>query len=251
MTATDTDRAGFIEAIVRSPADDTPRLVFADWLEEHGDGPWGELIRVQIELAKMVAGYTPRCDHRQGGCPGCKWRRARGRLWKREHKVMEWFCTEDMASFFGLPNHQTLEPIFGGLIAVGLEVSLHFYRGFVSRVVCPADEWPRIADDLYWHPGQTVRCPQVGCSPVMYGPRKYRMFVSDGPDSHWADCPQCEGTGHFLRPCPPTAQPITNVRITDGIPWEVPGWEGLRFVEGDSGYKCPKWPGVLFHFADY
>jgi len=42
--------SNFLEAITASPDDDTPRLVYADWLEELGD-PRSELIRVQCRLA--------------------------------------------------------------------------------------------------------------------------------------------------------------------------------------------------------
>jgi uncharacterized protein (TIGR02996 family) len=44
--------AAFLEAICAAPDDDTPRLVYADWLEEHGDRDRAEFIRVQIELAR-------------------------------------------------------------------------------------------------------------------------------------------------------------------------------------------------------
>lgn len=40
----------FLEDIKENPDDDTPRLIFADWLEERDD-PRGSLIRVQCELA--------------------------------------------------------------------------------------------------------------------------------------------------------------------------------------------------------
>jgi uncharacterized protein (TIGR02996 family) len=42
----------FLQAILESPDDDTPRLVYADWLDEHGDAARGEFIRVQCELAQ-------------------------------------------------------------------------------------------------------------------------------------------------------------------------------------------------------
>lgn len=42
-------------AILEHPAADAPRLVYADWLEEHGDTQHAELIRVQIELANLPA----------------------------------------------------------------------------------------------------------------------------------------------------------------------------------------------------
>jgi uncharacterized protein (TIGR02996 family) len=42
----------FLQAIRDDPDDDLPRLAYADWLEEQGDAPRGEMIRVQLELAK-------------------------------------------------------------------------------------------------------------------------------------------------------------------------------------------------------
>jgi uncharacterized protein (TIGR02996 family) len=48
-------RQAFLEAICAAPDDDAPRLVYADWLEEHGDPERAEFIRAQIELAKPPA----------------------------------------------------------------------------------------------------------------------------------------------------------------------------------------------------
>jgi uncharacterized protein (TIGR02996 family) len=45
---------GFLAAILADPDDDLPRLVYADWLEEHGDDR-AEFIRVQCELAPLSA----------------------------------------------------------------------------------------------------------------------------------------------------------------------------------------------------
>jgi uncharacterized protein (TIGR02996 family) len=47
----------FLEAILEDPDDDTPRLIFADWLEEQSDpdlAARGELVRLQCELASWV-----------------------------------------------------------------------------------------------------------------------------------------------------------------------------------------------------
>src|SRR5688572_9698643 len=43
------DRLAFLRAARANPTDDLPRLVYADWLDEHGDPP-GEFVRVQLEL---------------------------------------------------------------------------------------------------------------------------------------------------------------------------------------------------------
>jgi len=44
----------FLRAIAAAPDDDTPRLVYADWLDEHGDPARAEFIRVQCELARAA-----------------------------------------------------------------------------------------------------------------------------------------------------------------------------------------------------
>jgi uncharacterized protein (TIGR02996 family) len=43
------EEAGFLRAIAADPADDTNRLVYADWLDERGD-PRGEYIRLRLQL---------------------------------------------------------------------------------------------------------------------------------------------------------------------------------------------------------
>jgi uncharacterized protein (TIGR02996 family) len=40
----------FLQAICEAPEDDAPRLIFADWLDEHGEPDRAEFIRLQIEL---------------------------------------------------------------------------------------------------------------------------------------------------------------------------------------------------------
>jgi len=56
----DSRARGFLEDILAHPDDDTPRLIFADWLEEAGDSARAEFIRVQIERASL-----PEWDARQ------------------------------------------------------------------------------------------------------------------------------------------------------------------------------------------
>jgi uncharacterized protein (TIGR02996 family) len=46
------DETALLAAIRAAPADDAPRLVYADWLDEHGRPERAEFIRVQCELAR-------------------------------------------------------------------------------------------------------------------------------------------------------------------------------------------------------
>jgi uncharacterized protein (TIGR02996 family) len=46
----------FLRAAQETPADDAPRLIYADWLEEGGEAPWAayaEFIRIQVETANL------------------------------------------------------------------------------------------------------------------------------------------------------------------------------------------------------
>ena len=52
-TATDT---AFVRSILDAPDDDAPRLVYADWLDEHGEADRAEFIRLQIRAAHAGPG---------------------------------------------------------------------------------------------------------------------------------------------------------------------------------------------------
>jgi uncharacterized protein (TIGR02996 family) len=61
----------FLKAIIDAPDDDAPRLIFADWLDEHGDSDRAEFIRVQCALARL-----PREDP------------SRDDLWRRQQQLL-------------------------------------------------------------------------------------------------------------------------------------------------------------------
>jgi uncharacterized protein (TIGR02996 family) len=97
------DRDAFLSAIAAAPDDDLPRLVYADFLDEHGEAERAEFIRVQIELARLPVDDPRRVElvyREQGLLAG--------------HKVA-----------WGIP---------------GLQGVQEFRRGFVEYVRTPA-EW--------------------------------------------------------------------------------------------------------------
>jgi uncharacterized protein (TIGR02996 family) len=55
-----TDDQAFVDTILANPNDETPRLVYADWLEERGD-PRGEFLRLDSTMIAMRIG-TPRYE---------------------------------------------------------------------------------------------------------------------------------------------------------------------------------------------
>jgi uncharacterized protein (TIGR02996 family) len=58
------DGDALLAAILANPDDDTPRLVYADWLQENGQPERAEFIRLQLQLLNA---YTPEDDARQDG----------------------------------------------------------------------------------------------------------------------------------------------------------------------------------------
>jgi uncharacterized protein (TIGR02996 family) len=54
-----TDRDALWAAVLAAPADDAPRLVYADWLDEHGEPVLAEFIRVQCKLARLPGPAVP------------------------------------------------------------------------------------------------------------------------------------------------------------------------------------------------
>jgi uncharacterized protein (TIGR02996 family) len=103
----------FLEAILEAPDDDTPRLIYADWLEERGD-PRGEFIRLQCALTCM-----PRDDpHFVEGH-----RRAR---------------------LLGLEHGKTWAAPLKGLIN-----GWRFRRGFIDEVTLPAATFLKRGDELF------------------------------------------------------------------------------------------------------
>jgi uncharacterized protein (TIGR02996 family) len=60
---------GLLDAVRAEPDDDTPRLVLADWLDEHGDSARAEFSRVQCDLARRGVIVTSQA-HLQVRVPG-------------------------------------------------------------------------------------------------------------------------------------------------------------------------------------
>jgi uncharacterized protein (TIGR02996 family) len=104
----------FLQAIFEQPDDDTPLLVYADWLDERGDTDRAEFIRVQIELARGAADA-----------------RTRDRLVKRERQLLV-----EHESRWAAPLH-------------GLVRRARFVRGFPQRVTLPAEWFLAHAADLF------------------------------------------------------------------------------------------------------
>jgi uncharacterized protein (TIGR02996 family) len=57
-----TDRDALVAAVAARPADDTPRLALADWLEEDGQAARAGFVRLQCRAARLRPGTVERAD---------------------------------------------------------------------------------------------------------------------------------------------------------------------------------------------
>jgi uncharacterized protein (TIGR02996 family) len=105
---------GFLEAIRETPDDDAPRLVYADWLDDHGQADRAEFIRVQCELA-----HLPRTSDR---------------YWELEDRSDALLQVQKQAWSGPLP---------------GLANQWTFRRGFVESVQIEGEKFLPHANDLF------------------------------------------------------------------------------------------------------
>jgi uncharacterized protein (TIGR02996 family) len=61
------DQDALLAAVCDRPDDDTPRLVLADWLDDHGQPEWAAFVRAQVELARTPPWepFAVECRHRR------------------------------------------------------------------------------------------------------------------------------------------------------------------------------------------
>jgi uncharacterized protein (TIGR02996 family) len=123
--------APFLRAIIDRPDDDLPRLVYADWLDEHGEPERAEYIRVQCELAGI------------GNVPRDTWNLKEKRrfdqqqaLRRRERELLRAFGVEWANRDVGVVEFP--DPLPDGV----------FQRGFVNNLTLSWEGWRRHAAAL-------------------------------------------------------------------------------------------------------
>lgn len=110
------DRDALLAGLLAQPDDDTPRLIYADWLEENGDPDRGEFIRVEIELARTPPG-TGEAERR------------RCRLLDRRTELLRRKSSEWLKPF--LPHAR--EPVFERGFIQSLSVPAYTYLKHAER----------------------------------------------------------------------------------------------------------------------
>ncbi len=147
MTAT---AEAFLADIIAHRDDDTPRMIYADWLEDEGEAERAEFIRVQVELASCKK------------CGGKGWyETGRGKeslphskcgvLKIRERELLQ---SRQFGRCTGQPSTDTRAAaryVWAGPVAQlddPNEQGWKFTRGFVSAITCTASDFLAHADAL-------------------------------------------------------------------------------------------------------
>jgi uncharacterized protein (TIGR02996 family) len=119
----DATGAGLLRAVLEVPGCDDRRLVYADWLEEQGDGEYAEFVRVQCALAAMESRHRHECTSavRRGmESRGLKtregellsrgyWRFPMGTLWSGAAKTLRWDYSRGFIESVSLPRAAFME----------------------------------------------------------------------------------------------------------------------------------------------
>ncbi len=158
------DREAFVSAIAANPADDLPRLVFADWLDEHGDPDRAEFIRTQIRWHHALPDERKYLDARAADLFRDHWQRWFGPFLH----ALDPNARPDV-HFVIAKGHEfiSVRTPYGDspLAVVGLDVC----RGFVQGVELYLDNWGEqssLADAFRMEPLTHLACHDGLHSPV-------------------------------------------------------------------------------------
>jgi len=160
------DQAALLQAIRVAPDDDLPRLVYADWLEEHDQAQYAEFIRAQCALARL-----PECDPE------------RPVLTRRAAELLKWHGYR----FLQLDHPQVVR-------------GMTFDRGFVEQIQIPARQlldasWLPLAPTLHTAVLDDVTADQVWALTRFRWPDwltvlEFRAALEEDEFPDWASIPR-------------------------------------------------------------
>ncbi len=137
-----TDRQAMLQDVLDNPADDAPRLIYADWLDENDEGERAEFIRLQCQYPKqtelqiIVSNFY-------------------GDEWREANQPYPTIGSRSPADRFRhLPG---IASMFRDWTKFAVGSWLHYHRGFISHITCTAADWLNHGDAIVIeHPIETV-----------------------------------------------------------------------------------------------
>lgn len=215
-----TEREQLLRAILDNSAEDTPRLMYADWLQENSQPDRAEFIRAQVKIAQLIEGWKlenllcldmyldPQDGEQQ------EWKHELHALWNRERRLYhsnacDWHLFLPGAQQFVCHATETVGTVFSD----SMHVEQRFRRGFIESVTCATTDFLTHAEALFrthpitavklvgfgwFHRGSTRRCRirinnveqlhhSPGLEPVTYLPVSFKPHVRGGPVLEYGD----------------------------------------------------------------
>lgn len=208
-----------LRAVIENPDEDTPRLMYADAIQERGEPG-------DVEIAELIR-------HQINGAVGIRERLERLNA-ARPHLTSRFPSSQPACYAWGFYQHANYDPTDNDPYTISID------RGFAHTIVTDADTFLRHADAMIWHPDSKDRCDkcfEFGNRGVVSNPRPRKG------SSAIVLCPTCGGTRHVPRPCPPTAQPIRRVVLTT-VEW-------IDNSRGDNDWRIVGYHRSTTHDAVY
>lgn len=147
-------RAAFMADIIANPEDDTPRLIFADWLDDNGEPERAEFIRVQCAIwtVETTCGCGGKSgghkqtggQHTNGGCAAMelRWPNPDGPPRARIRAVD---LLEKMVQRYDRNSRMPAKYVWAGPaveeLAYGDTERWEYRRGFVAEIRCTEAAW--------------------------------------------------------------------------------------------------------------
>lgn len=281
MTTLNRDRTAFLAAIKASPDDDTARLVYADFLDEHGkeadDHDRAELIRVHFQIDEVDA-----IEHTclpNGGyestCPACGAYCESERLHNRADELIDahpewtrWPCPEcggghrasEYAGYHGGP---CMACGNGDLLQRMAEIDYDMLE--MKRIAVEWDRgFPGWVTLSTWN--DAVTYPQLRACSWCEGTGRERIADAAG-DMDDVDCRKCGGHGDVskeypthrlkaLAQLPPWGVPLRGVRIGEAKPDRNGAgwcWFDRDRIDQQTSFATPKSriPSVIFRLLNH
>jgi uncharacterized protein (TIGR02996 family) len=221
-----TDQAALLASVLAAPEDDGVRLIYADWLDENGEAERAEFIRVQCRLDALAYELMSDEDCGDPNCPGC----VEGRALRKRERALIRVHVQDW-----------IPPING------LAIWTHFARGHEPKYGWLRKEAGRGAEEVLavFRRGFVAHV-ELTTAAFLGGPCCGYGFPPDVTGIAHKGCIYCDGTGRTpgIAAALFSAQPVTEVRLTDRKPWREPP-SGLYFWDRHGERLAPESPEAV------
>jgi uncharacterized protein (TIGR02996 family) len=172
------DEESFLAALDARPGDETTRLVYADWLDDHGQADRAAFLRAEAELALMPEDERESAPQSEVACRGWDtldraWAQRVAQRWELALTAVDFTPTRDedrvfwkiqvimgvrkgaeaIGRWLGLMQAKKLVEACPGVLLAGL--SWAAARAAKARIQAPRDDWGYVASR---YPGLPWRC---------------------------------------------------------------------------------------------